>query len=238
MSTDLTALAVAAVGVAGTMGAPWLTQRAHRAEARDQAKREERAREASRQDQLFEEKRALYAALNSASRTYRSALRDCAAAVWNSEPSEESYAAADRARTQYRELYAQAQMVLPQRPFGVAEVADDHLGYCYKLVLGLSSGAGARRDAERVFAWTSGPLVAAVSLLHLALREDLAVIERVTDLEAQLAALTISRSHRVGRQPQGGPDEVNAPLSATSVVPTPAAAHQRPNAAAETEQAS
>ena len=200
MSTDFTALAVALVGVAGTMGAPWLTQRARHAESRDQAEREVRAREASWRDQLFEEKRALYAALNSVTRAYRSALRDCASMV----PPSGSAEALELARTAYREQFAQAEMVLPQRPFEVAVVTNEHLGYSYKLILNLYA-ADPVQAVDEVLTLVRGPVAEAVELLRLALREDLGVIERVDDLGAQLAALPIHPRNRRTSQPDGTP---------------------------------
>lgn len=201
MSADLTPLAVALVGVAGTMGAPWLTQRARRADARDQSERDERAREASRTDQLFEEKRALYAALNSVTRAYRSALRDCASV----EPSHGSLEALEQSRMAYREQFAQAEMVLPPRPFEVAVVVNEHLGYGYKLIISRFAGDPLEAVSE-VLTLVRGPVAEAVELLRLALREDLGVVEPVADLEAQVAALPIQpRSRRVG-QPSAAPD--------------------------------
>ena len=212
MSTDFTALAVALVGVAGTMGAPWLTQRARHAEARDQAVRDERAREASSRDQLFEKKRALYATLNTATRGYRSALRDCALELGSPQPSEESFTALDQARAAYREQYSQAEMVLPARPFEVAVIANEHLGYGYKRMMRLVVSTNRLQDADQVLAFVRGPLVVAVELLRLALREDLGVVEPTDDLEAQLAALPIrGRSRQVG-QPLEAPAELLTPL--------------------------
>lgn len=80
-STDLTTLVVAIAGVAGTMGSPWLSQRARRAELREQADRESRVREEDRIDRAFEHKRTLYANLNRAARIYRSTARDVAL-IW------------------------------------------------------------------------------------------------------------------------------------------------------------
>ena len=238
MSTDFTALAVAAVGVAGTMGAPWLSQRAHRADTQAQAEREERAREAARNDRLFEEKRSLYVALNSTARAYRSALRDCVLAVWHEGPTEASYTELEQARTNYREQFARAQMVLPQRPFQVVVRVNEHLGYGLKITLGLLVGADSRQAADDVLEWTRGPLLDAITLLNLALREDLAVIARVPDLEARLDALPLRpRNHDSGRPVETPPDAPLAPrpqLSAEQSLPVARA--QQPDATADAEQ--
>ena len=195
--TDLTALVVAVVGVAGTMGAPWLSQRAHRWEAREQAERDERAREQERRDQAFEHRRELYAALNSTARAYRSTARDMALSLRRGEPVDrQELAGIDRARDAYREQYAQAQMVLPQRTLEVVEEANRCLGHGYESVRRLALVRDPQDAADPALAWLRGPASDAVLLLRQALREDLGVIEPIADLEQQLAKLEDQRTLR------------------------------------------
>lgn len=230
MSTDLTPLAVALVGVAGTMGAPWLTQRAHRAHARDQAERDERALEASSREQSRKEKQALCAELNGATRAYRSALREYALAVRFGGPIDERFAALKQDRAAYRKQYDQAEMVLPPRPFKVAKVANEHLGYSYRLVLGLRASTDVMQETDRVLAMIRGSLGAAVDLLRLALREDLGVIERVVDLEAQLEALPIQpRSRDVGQPLETPVEGASVRWLATHVEPLAPEGYEHPD---------
>lgn len=193
--TDLMALVVAVVGVAGTMGAPWLSQRVHQGEAREQAERDEHAREWERRDRAFERRRDLYAALNSTARVYRSVTRDVALSLRRGESVVHGgLAGIDRAREAYRAQYAQAQMVLPQRALEVAEETIRCLGHGYELVRRLALASDPRQAAEPTLAWLRGLLSDAVLLLlRQALREDLGVIEPIYDLEDRLGKLADDR---------------------------------------------
>jgi hypothetical protein len=96
-------------------------------------------------------------------------------------------------------------MVLPPRPFEVAVVVNEHLGYGYELIINQFADDSVEA-VDKVRTLVRGPVAEAVELLRLALREDLGVVEPVADLKAQTAALPIQpRSHRVG-QPPATPD--------------------------------
>ncbi|AOR30006.1 hypothetical protein BFF78_01930 [Streptomyces fodineus] len=96
---DLTAVVVAAVGVAGTMGAPLLTQWSRRRELAEEAERAERQRGQDRDERDLQRKRDLYAALNSTARAYRTAAYDYVLAVKHGENADGSALDAARAPT-------------------------------------------------------------------------------------------------------------------------------------------
>ncbi|MCX4673579.1 hypothetical protein OG453_44295 [Streptomyces sp. NBC_01381] len=195
VDASVTALVVAIVGVAGTMGAPWLSQQAHRQDAKEQAERDRRIREEERCDQERKEKRDLYAALNSTARIYRSLERDVALLFQRGElVDQQVLASIDAAREAYRQQYAQAQMVLPQRPLQVIEEANRCLGHGYALVRHLALVDDPRRSADPALNWLRGPVSEAVLLLRDALREDLGVIDLIPNLGDRVAALAAART--------------------------------------------
>src|SRR5215472_5586990 len=79
MGTGWATLVVAVLGVAGTLSSPLLSQRiAARAKEQEfdlQRRQRQEEREAGRQQAEFEERRSMYARLNTAARRYQQALR-------------------------------------------------------------------------------------------------------------------------------------------------------------------
>ncbi len=194
-STDLTTLAVAIVGVAGTMGSPWLSQWARRAELRDQADREARVREEDRIERAFERKRALYANLNRAARVYRSTARDVALNCLRGEDvAQDTLDAMDYARADFRLLQSEAQMVLPLEALPVTDETGRCLALGYEQVRLLAQKGGAPKDAGLVMAYLNGPLSAAIRLLRHIMRADLGVAELPTDLAERLDQLASERA--------------------------------------------
>jgi hypothetical protein len=189
---DVTTLVVAAVGVAGTMGAPWLSARSQRADARDQEDRERGAREDKRRNREFENRRKFYAALNRSARSYRSAIRNYAWAVWRGDHTEDDLGEVQRAREIYKEHYSEAQMVLPQPTLEVAEAVNSWLGHGYKLIRSLKDCADPQGEVDEVLTWLRGPLKATVAVLRQALREDLGAVETTIDHRERLASLDLS----------------------------------------------
>ena len=208
-SMDLTTLIVAVVGVAGTTVAPWLTQRAHRTEVRDQAERDARVREEERRDRTFERKRALYVELNRVARIYRSSARDVALTYLRGEGvSQDKFDALDRARNDFRMLQSEAQMVLPSEALPVADEAGRCLALGYEQARRVVPEGGTSQHPDLAIAYLMGPLSAAIRLLRHALRADLGVAEPVTDLREQLDELAAERARysdaTSGAQPRAG----------------------------------
>jgi hypothetical protein len=194
-STDWTALVVAVVGVTGTVGATWLGQHAQREQAHRQAERDEIARAEQRSDRGLEFRRQHYAALISAARVYRSALRDVARSVWAGEQfSPESMATVETARTAYREMYAVTQMVFPRRTFDVSYELNRCLAVSYQLVTRLARADDKHAAAGLVLSWSRGTARDAVALLCDVMRDELGVDEPIADLPEKLANLAASRA--------------------------------------------
>ena len=210
-STDLTTLLVAVAGVAGTTAAPWLAQRAHRGEAREQAERDARVREEDRRDRAFERKRALYVELNRVARIYRSSARDVALTHLRGEGvSQDKLDALDRARNDFRMLQSEAQMALPTEALPAADEAGRCLALGYEHARRLAPENDGPHDPDVAIAYLTGPLSAAIRLRRHALRADLGVAEPVTDLRERLDHLAAERARYSdaipAAQPRGGLD--------------------------------
>lgn len=144
MSADWITLAVAVLGVAGTLSSPLLGQRiAARAKEQEfdlQRRQRVEEREAGRRRAQFEERRSIYARLNTAARQYQQALEACARAMAGDNVSEEACAELAHARQSFRDLYSDAQMILPDKVLNAATSVSASLGEAYGMIKRLEAG--------------------------------------------------------------------------------------------------
>jgi hypothetical protein len=170
---DVTTLAVALIGVAGTLGGTLggalLSQRV----TREQNQRADRERAEDRHDRAQEARRDLYARLNTTARAYRVAARDAVLAAERSESAEP--AVLDAAKEAWAEQYSLAQMALPKDVNEIASSLNRALGVGYTVVKQLASSPAPDRSYNRAKDWFSGPLSDGVYLLRVTLRHDLGV---------------------------------------------------------------
>ncbi|MER5205250.1 hypothetical protein [Streptomyces sp. NPDC002825] len=146
MGASLTALLIAVVGVAGTLGAALLTQnradRTKRMELRAAAeeRREERVHaeelrraelERQRQSESLERRRACYIALNTAARQYVTAMTNHVHALRRGEDAATSLERLEECRAAYRDSHAEAQMIVPNAVARASSDAKDHLNEAY-----------------------------------------------------------------------------------------------------------
>jgi hypothetical protein len=196
MSTDLTGVVVAVVGIVGTLGATALAQlaaiRHKRLDATIQRGVRAEEREESVRAAAHEEKRAIYADLNAAARDYRTAAHDYLVdKLRQAEP--EDLDQLQKARTHYRDVYAHAQMVLPDRALKVASEVNQCLGYSYRALRDIEQGFDRSITVESLHHWYDRPLSDAVGLLRRVLREDLGVAKTSTDIDPVLRRLRQAR---------------------------------------------
>ncbi|MFF8787341.1 hypothetical protein [Streptomyces sp. NPDC015125] len=107
MGATTAAMITAIVGVLGTLLAPLVAMGAtkrHRAQ--------ERQTEESRR--LFEERRAAYTAMNRASRHFHTMLKDALHRLRDGVYTDDDRAQVEAARRDYRDRYAEAQMIVPE----------------------------------------------------------------------------------------------------------------------------
>ncbi|MFF0129692.1 hypothetical protein ACFYTG_28900 [Streptomyces mirabilis] len=169
----MTTLAVALIGVGGTLGGTLggavLSQRV----TREQNQRADRERAEDRHDRAQEARRDLYARLNTTARAYRVAARDAVRAAERGESVDP--AVLDTAKEAWSEQYSLAQMALPKDVHEIASALNRALGVGYSVVKQLPSRPGPDGSYERAKAWFSGPLSDGVYLLRVTLRHDLGV---------------------------------------------------------------
>ncbi len=170
---DVNTLAVALIGVGGTLGGTLggavLSQRA----GREQNERADREREQERYEQAQQAKRDLYAQLNAAARAYRVAGRDVVHAAERGE--DVDHAVLESAKEAWGDQYSQAQMALSKDVLHVVSKLDRILQVGYSIVKQLPSSPNLDEAYQRTKAWFSGPLSDGVYLLRVTLRHDLGV---------------------------------------------------------------
>ncbi|MGW0768353.1 hypothetical protein [Streptomyces sp. NPDC002676] len=108
MTAALSAMITAVVGVLGTLLAPVLSQR-------HAVRREDREAERAEHRRLFEERRTAYTAMNRASRQFHTLLKDALHRLRDGVYTDHDREQLEEARREYRDRYAEAQMVVPER---------------------------------------------------------------------------------------------------------------------------
>ncbi|GGQ56268.1 hypothetical protein Saso_70050 [Streptomyces asoensis] len=170
---DVTTLAVALIGVGGTLGGTLggalLSQRV----TREQNQRADRERTEDRHDRAQEARRDLYARLNTTARAYRVAARDSVRAAERGETVKP--AVLDTARDAWLEQYSSAQMALPKYVHEIVSILNRALGVGYSVVKQLPNSPDPDEAYSRAKAWFSGPMSDGVYLLRVTLRHDLGV---------------------------------------------------------------
>ncbi|MET8179775.1 hypothetical protein [Streptomyces sp. NPDC005336] len=135
---------VAVVGVVGTLLSALLTQRAA---DRGRRREQERAEEALERSRHAQELRSCYVALNTAARQYLAALTDQLHALGRDEDLRAVRQRSTEARDQYREVYAEAQLQVPERVLELAGQLSHDLGAVYGMVRRLDDGVSQAEDS-------------------------------------------------------------------------------------------
>ncbi len=156
MSGSISEIAVAVLGIGGTLTSALLTQRgANRARLREleHAKqlRDEEREYTARQAQL-EARRACYATLNAGCRDYITAMTNFLHALRAHEVTDELRSELDRARRDHRLRHGEAQMMLPDPVMAAASTVNRGLGDLYGLLKRLDksvAGHGESVDTAR-----------------------------------------------------------------------------------------
>ncbi|WNM29843.1 hypothetical protein RKE30_05240 [Streptomyces sp. Li-HN-5-11] len=120
MTAAVTAMITAVVGVLGTLFAPVLSQRLT---ARQRAE-ETTAAEVRRR---FEERRAAYTSMNRASRHFHTLLKDALHRIRDGVYTDQDRDQLEEARRDYRDRYAEAQMVVPERILDASRAVNEVL---------------------------------------------------------------------------------------------------------------
>jgi hypothetical protein len=141
---DLTTLAVAAVGLAGTLTSPLIGQRiaaqTKRQEFHFETERRRAELEEARRQSALELKRSIYARLNTAARQYRQELEAYVREIRDHSLDDSGQAAIASARKNFRDVYSEAQMVLPDKVLDAAISVSEDLGEAYGISKRLEIG--------------------------------------------------------------------------------------------------
>jgi len=190
MSANLTTVLVAILGVIGTLSSPLLGQRiAARAKQQEfdlqrQQRLEERA-DAQRRE-AFEERRTMYARLNTAARRYTQQLRNYLRMLQDDVLTAEERDRLEKARQAYRDLYSDAQMIFPDKVLKAAASVNTSLGDAYGMIRRLEAARpqvetadGSADTAERARELCNVTLYDLIDSLRHLMREDLGVSDPV-----------------------------------------------------------
>lgn len=125
------------VGVVGTLLSALLTQRAA---DRSRQREQERAERVQARRSEARELRLCYVALNTSARQYLAALTDQLHALDRDEDLRSVRQRLTGARDQHRDVYAEAQMRVPEHALGIAGEVSHDLGTVYGMVRRLDDG--------------------------------------------------------------------------------------------------
>jgi hypothetical protein len=144
MDVDVTTLAVAAIGLAGTLTSPLLAQRIaslnKRQEFEFQDRQQREARETTRQQAALELNRSIYANLNTAARQYQQELDEYIRLLNENSTNADTQAGLAEARRKFRDLYSDAQMIVPDPVLEAAVEVSAALGEAYGMARRLELG--------------------------------------------------------------------------------------------------
>jgi ribosome-associated translation inhibitor RaiA len=170
MTAAVTAMITAVVGVLGTLFAPVLSQRLTARQRTEEARLAERRR-------LFEERRAAYTAMNRSSRQFHELLKDALHRIRDGVYTELERDQLEEARRDYRDRYAEAQMVVPERILDASRSVNQVLADVDAAVKRLDRGLardGESAEASLLQLKDAEPRLAAMRQL---MRADLGVTE-------------------------------------------------------------
>ncbi|GAA2296804.1 hypothetical protein OKJ48_27130 [Streptomyces kunmingensis] len=180
MDAATAGLLAAAVGVGGTLGSAWLVQRRADAIRREEWRYLERTRvadlSAQRRSGVVEARRAAYIAFNAAARHYLASLSDHVHALrLGTEAPQPTFDVIDAARAEYRQWYAEAQMIVPDEVLTQVRAVNTGIGSVYGVLVRLTHGTA--REGEDITAAQSRIKESwrALSLMRAAMRADLGV---------------------------------------------------------------
>ncbi|MFH8368057.1 hypothetical protein [Streptomyces sp. NPDC018031] len=144
MSAAIAAMVTAVVGVLGTLFAPLVANWVARRQRADEAQAEERRRH-------HEERHAAYTAMNRASRNFHTLLKDALHRLRDGVYSDEDRVRVEEARRDYRDRYAEAQMIVPDVVLAASRELNVVLAGVDAAAKRIDRGlAGAGETAERV----------------------------------------------------------------------------------------
>lgn len=152
MDSTVAGLLAAVVGVGGTLGSAWLTQRRGDVSRREEWERLEGTRRAEmaaqRAESGREARRAAYPESNAAARHYLATLNDHSHVLRIGHDPQESPATVEAARVDYRRRYAEARMIVPDLVLTEVRRVDSDLNSVHGVLARLTRGT--TRDGDGI----------------------------------------------------------------------------------------
>ncbi|TPQ19329.1 hypothetical protein [Streptomyces sporangiiformans] len=168
MTAAVTAMITAVVGVLGTLFAPVLSQRLtarQRAEDAESAERRQR----------FEERRTAYTAMNRSSRQFHTLLKDALHRIRDGVYTGQDRDQLEEARRDYRDRYAEAQMIVPERILEASRAVNHVLAGTDAVVKRLDRGMAREGESPERALVDLKEAEPALSAMRRLMREDLGV---------------------------------------------------------------
>jgi hypothetical protein len=157
----------------------WIAMRSKRLEFDLQDRQRLADREDTRVAEAVAERRSAYARLNTAARQYVQELRAYLRLIASNAVTDERQSALAVARQAFRDLYSEAQMILPDKILDSAVLVNDGLGQVYGTVRRLEEGhydtAGRDGQIKTAQDYCRGELYDLIGAMRQAMREDLGV---------------------------------------------------------------
>ncbi|GAA3166866.1 MULTISPECIES: hypothetical protein [Streptomyces] len=170
MSAVIAAMITAVVGVLGTLFAPLLTHHITRRQRTEEAEQEAARRS-------LEERRAAYTALNRASRQFHTLLKDALHRLRDDVYGAHEREQTEEARLEYRDRYAEAQMIVPEAVLVASRDVNRVLARADAVVKRLDRGrADDGESADRALTDLKAAQPA-LSVLSAVMRRDLGVAD-------------------------------------------------------------
>ncbi|WP_405869740.1 MULTISPECIES: hypothetical protein [unclassified Streptomyces] len=170
MTAAVTAMITAVVGVLGTLFAPVLSQRLTARQRADEAELAEHRRG-------FEDRRSAYTAMNRASRQFHTLLKDGLHRLRDGVYTEQDRDQLEEARRDYRDRYAEAQMVVPERILDASRTLNSVLAGIDAELKRLDRGLAREGESAEQALLDLKDAEPRLSAMRLLMREDLGVAD-------------------------------------------------------------
>jgi hypothetical protein len=168
MTAAVTAMITAVVGVLGTLFAPVLSERL------TARQRDEEAR-AAEERRRFEERRDAYTAMNRASRQFHTLLKDALHRLRDGVYGDAERDQLEETRRDYRDRYAQAQMIVPERILEASRSVNEVLAGIDAAVKRLDRGVAPEGESAERALLELKEAEPRLSAMRRLMREDLGV---------------------------------------------------------------
>ncbi|MER5573620.1 hypothetical protein [Streptomyces massasporeus] len=170
MTAAVTAMITAVVGVLGTLFAPVLGQRLSARQRDEETRAEERRRR-------FEERRDAYTAMNRASRQFHTLLKDALHRLRDGVYGDAERDQLEETRRDYRDRYAQAQMIVPERILDASRSVNEVLAGIDAAVKRLDRGVAREGESAEGALLDLKEAEPRLSAMRRLMREDLGVVD-------------------------------------------------------------